>query len=89
MKNRLSDLNNHLFAQIERLSDEKMTPEQVETESKRGVAIVAVADQILRHATLQVQTAKMVADHGQKVSHLLPKFGGAPSMPALIDGQKQ
>lgn len=51
-KNRLSDLNDHLFAQIERLSDEDPPTDKIEIEVKRGHAIVAVADQILRHATL-------------------------------------
>lgn len=63
-KNRLSDLNDHLFAQIERLSDEGLTAEQLESEVKRGAAIVNAADQILRHATLQVQAAKLVTDYG-------------------------
>ena len=59
MKNRLSDLNNHLFAQIERLSDEDLTPEKIDQEAKRGEAIVAVADQIIRNASLQIQAAKL------------------------------
>jgi hypothetical protein len=63
-KNRLSDLNDHLFAQIERLSQEDLTAEQIDTEVKRGSGIVAAADQILRHTTLQVQAAKIMSDHG-------------------------
>ncbi|MEO6965124.1 MAG: hypothetical protein ABI076_04405 [Acidobacteriaceae bacterium] len=71
-KNRLSDLNDHLFAQIERLSDEGLASDSLEDEVKRGNAIVAVADQILRHTTLQVQAAKIVSDHGiDPTQHLL------------------
>jgi len=36
MKNRLSDLNDHLFAQMERLADESLTPEQIGHEATRG-----------------------------------------------------
>jgi hypothetical protein len=72
-KNRLSDLNDHLFAQLERLADENLTPEQIETEFKRGSAITGIADQILRHATLQVQAAKIMSDHGQDPGPYLPR----------------
>lgn len=65
-KNKLSDLNDHLFAQIERLSDEKLTPEQIETEAKRGTAIVAVADQVIRNAELVYKAASLVANHGDR-----------------------
>jgi hypothetical protein len=72
MKNNLSDLNNHLFAQLERLSDEGLTAEQIDSESKRGAAIVAVADQIIRNASLKIQAAKILSDHGLDPSkHLM------------------
>lgn len=70
-KNKMADLNDHLFAQIERLADEELTAEQIEQEVKRGGAIVAVADQILRGAALQIQAAKILSDHGiDPTSHL-------------------
>lgn len=72
-KNRLSDLNDHLFAQLERLANEGSTADKIEAEIKRGNAIVAVADQILRHATLQVQAAKILSDHGIDPTSHLPK----------------
>lgn len=72
MKNKLSDLNNHLFAQLERLSDEDLLPEQIDREAKRGEAIVAVADQIIRNAALQIQAAKLVAEYGSDPTPHLP-----------------
>jgi len=44
MKNKLGDLNNHLFAQLERLSDEDMSVEQIDQEVKRASAMVDVAE---------------------------------------------
>ncbi|CAM3168372.1 hypothetical protein SAMN04488021_11868 [Paracoccus aminovorans] len=73
MKNKLGDLNNHLFAQLERLADESLTPEQIEQEAKRAHAIVSVADRIVGNADLQLKAAKLFAEHGQGV---LPKIGG-------------
>lgn len=66
MKNKLSDLNDHLFAQLERLSDEGMTPEQIEVESKRGEALVNVADKIIRNAELTFKASTFVAQHGDR-----------------------
>lgn len=64
MKNKLSDLNDHLFAQIERLGDEDLNDEQIEKEAKRASAIVAVADQVIKNADLQLKAATLLAGHG-------------------------
>lgn len=88
MKNHLSDLNNHLFAQLERLSDEDLTPEQISTEAERGAAIVAIADQIIRNASLKIQAAKILSDHGlDPSSHLKLDDGGKNNL-RVIDGTK-
>ena len=75
MKNKLGDLNNHLFAQLERLSDESLSLDQIEQEVKRTDAIVSVADQIVGNAELQLKAAKLFAEHGQAVLPMLPKIG--------------
>lgn len=76
MKNKLSDLNNHLFSQIERLSDEDLSLEQIEKEVKRTKAIVSIADQITGNADLQLKAAKLYADHGDIIISRLPQIGG-------------
>lgn len=74
MKNRLSDLNNHLFAQLERLGEEDLTPEQIDQEAKRGEAIVGIADKIIRNAALQIEAAKLVAEYGSNPEPYLPQI---------------
>jgi hypothetical protein len=75
MKNKLGDLNDHLFTQMERMAEEGITPENLEAEVKRAQAMVAVADQIVRTGDLQLRAAKMFADHGDKIIPHLPLIG--------------
>ena len=75
MKNKLGDLNNHLFAQLERLSEETLTAEQIEQEVKRAGAMVDVADKITGNAELQLKAAKLYAEHGEKIVGHLPQIG--------------
>lgn len=75
MKNKLSDLNNHLFAQLERLSEEGMDADQIGMEVKRTEAIVSIADQVVGNADLQLKAAKLFAEHGSGVLPMLPQVG--------------
>jgi hypothetical protein len=77
MTTRMSDLNDHLFAQLRRLADESLTPEQIETEVKRSEAIVALADQVTGNADLQLKAAKLFAEHGSAILPHLPRIGKA------------
>ncbi len=76
MKNKLTDLNNHLFAQLERLGDEDLTADQIEAEAKRADAIVHIADQIARGFDLQLKAVKVVADHGDRFLPQLTMIAG-------------
>ena len=75
MKNKLGHLNDHLFAQLERLSDEDLDGEKLDAEVKRASAIVDVADKITGNANLQIQAAKLFAQHGAQVLPMLPQIG--------------
>lgn len=75
MKNKLADLNNHLFAQLERLGDEDLDADKIEQEAKRTEAIVSVAEQIVRNADLQLKAATIIANHGDRFIPMLPALG--------------
>lgn len=74
-KNSLGDLNDHLFAQIERLGDEGLSPEDIEREAKRAEALVSVADKITDIAKTSLSAAKLYAEHGDRVLGHLPRIG--------------
>ena len=76
MKNKLSDLNNHLFAQLERLGDEGLTPEQIEQEAKRANAIVSLSEQVIENADLQLKAVKLVCEFGDHIKPNLPMLEG-------------
>lgn len=64
MKNKLTDLNDHLFAQLERLSNDKLDVEGIEREASRTEAIVNVSAKIIDGARLSFDAAKLVAEKG-------------------------
>jgi hypothetical protein len=47
MKNKLGDLRDHLFAEIERMGDESLTSDQLIIEAGRARTICMVAEQIV------------------------------------------
>ncbi|MDY4281281.1 MAG: hypothetical protein SOX56_09475 [[Pasteurella] mairii] len=63
MKNRLVDLNNHLFDTLERLKDTALNPEQLDLELSRAKAISDVSDKIIEIAKTSLQAAKLQADY--------------------------
>lgn len=52
MKNKLGDLNNHLFAQLERLNDEDLSGDALVQEIERSKAITEVSKEIVSNASL-------------------------------------
>lgn len=60
MKNKIIDLNNHLFAQIERLGDEDLKSERLEFEVGRTKAIRDCAVVIIDNARLALKAHTLI-----------------------------
>ena len=89
MKNKLSDLNNHLFMQLERLSEENITPEELEKEVARTESIVAISDKITSNAGLQMKAAKLYAEYGADIVPYLPQISATKRTTAPIQSNSQ
>ncbi len=73
MKNTLGDLNNHLFAALERLSDEEIKGPELLEEIRRSDAITDLAEQIISNASL-VLKAKTAKDNFIDAELNLPRL---------------
>lgn len=62
MKNTLGDLNNHLFAELERLTDEDTTGDKLKEEITRANAITRVATKIIENGTLALEAKRLIDD---------------------------
>lgn len=73
MKNTLGDLNNHLFAQLERLGDEDLIGEKLTEEISRAKSITSVASQIIANGSLVLE-AKKVIENSINADAKIPKM---------------
>lgn len=63
MKNKLSDLNNHLFEQLERLNDEELNGEKLQEEIVRARAISTIATRIIENGSLVLDAQKVQQEY--------------------------
>lgn len=64
MQNTLGDLNNHLFAQLERLGDEELTGDKLTAEINRAKAISEMATQVISNGNLALKARIFMHEYG-------------------------
>lgn len=64
MKNKLEDLNNHLFEQLERLNDDDLTGEKLVEELDRAKGMSDIAQQIISNANVTLKAYELAGERG-------------------------
>lgn len=72
MKNSLSDLNNYLFEQIERINDDELSDEQLEKEIKRAETVTKIGQTIISNAQIQLNAWKEANEYGLNKDNPIP-----------------
>ena len=71
-RNTLMDLNNHLFAELERLGDEDLTQEELEKEIARADAITKVGNVLVNNAKTALEATKTQMEWGRRDTVRIP-----------------
>lgn len=71
-RNTSIDLNNHLFEQLERLNDEDLTDDELQTEVERSKAITSVSKAIIDNSKIALDAQKLRAEYTGKID--LPRM---------------
>lgn len=77
-RNTLGDLTNHLFAQLERLDDDGLTPEELEREISRSKAVTDVAEQVISTASVMLRAIQVkdgAIDGNMRIPRMLSDGG--------------
>lgn len=81
MKNKITDLNNHLFAQLERLGDEDLSAEDLQKEISRADAITKVASAVIDSNKTTIDAMKLLDRGGYDISSMGAKMMELPEAP--------
>lgn len=66
MKNKLVNLNNHLFEELERLNDESLKGEELQEERERAKSMAQIAQTIINNGELALKAVKHYDEYGKR-----------------------
>lgn len=69
-------LNNHLFAQLEKLNNEDIEGEKLKEEIERSKALCSISGQIINLGNLALNAEKLKEDSGATGFNSIPLLGG-------------
>ena len=82
MKNKISDLRDHMFAALERLNNEDLKPEDLQKEIDRAKALSEVGKVIVESAKTEVLYAKMTGKRDENPTKFL-EIDDSPKIPMI------
>lgn len=74
-KTTLNDLNEYLFQELDRLTNDDLSAEELDKEIKRSDALQKVAKTIIDNGTLALQAKKHLDEYGKGDRVELPMLG--------------
>lgn len=75
-KNKLIDLNDHLFMALERLGDESLEGDALEAEIHRSRTVAQVAGQVIANGNLMLDAARFKDERAGTGNQLPPMLRG-------------
>lgn len=72
MRNKLTDLNDYLFEQLERLNNDDLTQDELDKEIEISKQVVKVSQTIINNAQLLLQAKKHFDEVGTENSEIAP-----------------
>lgn len=82
MKNKISDLRDHMFAQLERLGEENLKKEDLEKEIRRAKAISDIGKVIVESAKTELLHSKLTRKNERQAERFL-EIEDEPKVPIV------
>ncbi len=82
--NSLADLNEYLFNALDAITNDDLTPEQLEREIAKSTAITKVAETVIRNGELALKTMELVNEYGYTT-----ESGNEIPMPEMLQYKKR
>ena len=88
MKNKLLDLNNYLFEQLERINDDSLTDEQLERQIKIAEVVNKTAENIIKNNDTALKAVSIASEYGYIVPNQIRTVLGIEQEPKRIGVKK-